>query len=69
MLDASPETGSVACFGLAWAQRVNRNAVGLQFADCRLDSRPRRFARAPEILSKHLLVNTQTEADAPRSVR
>ncbi|MGE5336128.1 MAG: hypothetical protein ACM3JL_01755 [Nitrososphaerota archaeon] len=68
VLDASTKTGSVACFGLAWPQGIDGNAIDLKLADCGLDGRPRRIARAPEILSESFLVNAQTEADAPRPV-
>lgn len=68
VLDASAEPGSVARFGLARAQRVNPDAVGLQLADRRLNSCPRRLTRAPKVLGESPLVNAQIEVDTPRPV-
>lgn len=68
VLDTTAETSPVARFGFAWAQRVDRDAISLQGADCGLNCGRCRLRGASQILGKHLSVYPEPKAQTLRSV-
>jgi hypothetical protein len=68
VLHTSAEPGTVTRFNLARAQGADGDAVHLQVADRRLNSRLRRRARAPKILGERLLVNAKFKTETSRPV-